>query len=115
MLGSIVSVLPSDWFSLSGWPRECTVIIFSCKLMFVFSRQVMEKIAAWGPIVTGGIFAATLSSALASLVGAPKTFQALCKDNIFPGIHYFGTGVSFELSKTGTNFSGQQKCKITDK
>ena len=66
--------------------------------MFVFSQQVMEKIAAWGPIVTGGIFAATLSSALASLVGAPKTFQALCKDNIFPGIHYFGTGVSCELS-----------------
>lgn len=55
--------------------------------------QVMEKISAWGPIVTGGIFAATLSSALASLVGAPKTFQALCKDNIFPGIHYFGVGV----------------------
>lgn len=68
--------------------------------MFVLSQQVMEKIAAWGPIVTGGIFAATLSSALASLVGAPKTFQALCKDNIFPGIHYFGTGVSCELLKT---------------
>lgn len=56
----------------------------------------MEKISAWGPIVTGGIFAATLSSALASLVGAPKTFQALCKDNIFPGIHYFGTGVRMD-------------------
>lgn len=54
----------------------------------------MEKVAAWGPIVTGGIFAATLSSALASLVGAPKTFQALCKDHLFPGISYFGVGVS---------------------
>lgn len=54
--------------------------------------QVMEKISAWGPLVTGGIFAATLSSALASLVGAPKTFQALCKDNIFPYIEYFGVG-----------------------
>ena len=31
--------------------------------------------SAWGPIVTAGIFAATLSSALASLVGAPKVFQ----------------------------------------
>ena len=59
----------------------------------------MEKIAAWGPIVTGGIFAATLSSALASLVGAPKTFQALCKDNIFPGMHYFGVGVSNHVIK----------------
>lgn len=73
--------------------------------MFLFFQQVMEKIAAWGPIVTGGIFAATLSSALASLVGAPKTFQALCKDNIFPGIQYFGTGVSCELPNTGNQFS----------
>ena len=61
---------------------------------FSLSGQVMEKVAAWGPIVTGGIFAATLSSALASLVGAPKTFQELCKDNLFPGISYFGVGVS---------------------
>lgn len=57
----------------------------------------MEKVAAWGPIVTGGIFAATLSSALASLVGAPKTFQALCKDDLFPGISYFGVGVSRDM------------------
>ena len=53
----------------------------------------MEKISAWGPIVTGGIFAATLSSALASFVGAPKTFQAVCKDNLFPGISFFGKGI----------------------
>ena len=50
-------------------------------LYFSLSGQVMEKVAALGPIVTGGIFAATVSSALASLVGAPKTFRALSKDN----------------------------------
>ena len=55
--------------------------------------KVMEKISAFGPIITAGIFAATLSSALASLVGAPKTFQALCKDEIFPYIGCFGVGV----------------------
>lgn len=32
-------------------------------------------ISGFGPIVTAGIFAATLSSALASLVSAPKVFQ----------------------------------------
>ncbi len=42
--------------------------------------------------MTTGIFAATLSSALASLVSAPKVFQAVCKDNIFPGIGFFGKG-----------------------
>ena len=35
----------------------------------------MEMISGFGPIVTAGIFAATLSSALASLVSAPKVFQ----------------------------------------
>lgn len=37
--------------------------------------QVMELESAYGPLVTAGIFAATLSSALASLVSAPKVFE----------------------------------------
>ena len=52
----------------------------------------MEAVSGWGPIVTAGIFASTLSSALASLVGAPKTFQAVCKDQLFPYIDFFGVG-----------------------
>ncbi|XP_032238581.1 solute carrier family 12 member 2 [Nematostella vectensis] len=64
-----------------------------CLYGLINDYQAMEKMSAWGPLVTCGIFAATLSSALASLVGAPKTFQALCKDNIFPYIGYFGIGV----------------------
>lgn len=72
--------------------QDCSVD-FTCEYGLMNDFQVMEKVAAWGPIVTGGIFAATLSSALASLVGAPKTFQALCKDELFPGISYFGVGV----------------------
>ena len=52
----------------------------------------MEAVSGWGPIVTVGIFASTLSSALASLVGAPKTFQAVCKDHLFPYIGFFGVG-----------------------
>jgi len=35
----------------------------------------MEMISAFGPIVTAGIFAATISSALTSLISAPKVFQ----------------------------------------
>jgi len=46
----------------------------------------------WGPLVLIGIFAATLSSALASLVSAPKVFQAVSKDKIFPGIDIFAKG-----------------------
>ena len=52
----------------------------------------MEAVSGWGPIVIVGIFASTLSSALANLVGAPKTFQAVCKDHLFPYIGFFGVG-----------------------
>ncbi|VDM73645.1 unnamed protein product [Strongylus vulgaris] len=51
--------------------------------------QIMEMESLWGPLITAGIFAATLSSALASLVSAPKVFQAVCKDRLFPKIGYF--------------------------
>uniref|UniRef100_A0A914D8R6 Amino acid permease/ SLC12A domain-containing protein n=1 Tax=Acrobeloides nanus TaxID=290746 RepID=A0A914D8R6_9BILA len=53
---------------------------------------VMELSSLWGPLITAGIFAATLSSALASLVSAPKIFQAVCKDRLFPYIGYFEKG-----------------------
>ncbi|PIO59437.1 amino acid permease, partial [Teladorsagia circumcincta] len=54
--------------------------------------QIMEMESFWGPLITAGIFAATLSSALASLVSAPKVFQAVCKDRLFPKIGYFAKG-----------------------
>ena len=49
------------------------------KFIFILLLKVMEMISAFGPIVTAGIFAATLSSALASLVSAPKVFQVRMK------------------------------------
>ncbi|XP_041373186.1 LOW QUALITY PROTEIN: solute carrier family 12 member 2-like [Gigantopelta aegis] len=54
--------------------------------------QVMEMVSGFGPLITAGIFSATLSSALASLVSAPKVFQAVCKDKIFPYVHIFAKG-----------------------
>lgn len=56
--------------------------------------QAMQKISWFGPIIIAGIFAATLSSALASLVSAPKIFQAVCKDRLFPAIGFFGKGAA---------------------
>ncbi|XP_019869994.2 bumetanide-sensitive sodium-(potassium)-chloride cotransporter [Aethina tumida] len=56
------------------------------------SFQVVELVAWVGPLIYAGCFAATLSSALASLVSAPKVFQALCKDKLYPKIHWFAKG-----------------------
>lgn len=47
------------------------------------SSLVMSKIAAWGPIIPMGLAAATISSAIGSLLVAPRTLQALAKDRIF--------------------------------
>jgi len=71
---------------------DTSCLIGSCQYGMMNDFQILEKLSIWGPIVTTGIFAATLSSALASLVSAPKVFQAVCKDHIFPGIEFFGKG-----------------------
>ena len=52
----------------------------------------MEVMSLYGPLNYAGCFAATLSSALACLVSAPKVFQALCQDRLFPFIHVFAKG-----------------------
>ena len=48
--------------------------------------------SGYGPLNYAGCFAATLSSALACFVSAPKVFQALCQDRLFPFIHVFAKG-----------------------
>ncbi|XP_051541155.1 solute carrier family 12 member 2-like isoform X3 [Myxocyprinus asiaticus] len=63
-----------------------------CKYGLHNDFQVMSVVSGFSPLITAGIFSATLSSALASLVSAPKVFQALCKDNIYPGIAGFAKG-----------------------
>ncbi|ETE71469.1 Solute carrier family 12 member 1, partial [Ophiophagus hannah] len=69
----------------------------SCKIQrcdygLMNNFQVMSMVSGFGPLITAGIFSATLSSALASLVSAPKVFQALCKDNIYRALHFFAKG-----------------------
>uniref|UniRef100_W8B4Z9 Bumetanide-sensitive sodium-(Potassium)-chloride cotransporter n=2 Tax=Ceratitis capitata TaxID=7213 RepID=W8B4Z9_CERCA len=56
------------------------------------SFQVIELVSGFGPLIYAGCFAAAISSALASLVSAPKVFQALCKDELYPKIVWFAKG-----------------------
>lgn len=46
--------------------------------------NVMIDYALWSPAVLGGLLGATFSSALASIVGAPRILQALGEHRIFP-------------------------------
>ncbi len=45
---------------------------------------VMGRIAIWAPIVPIGLAAATVSSAIGSILVAPRTLQALSHDGVFP-------------------------------
>lgn len=63
-----------------------------CKYGLLNTFDIWELEGAWLPLILAGIFAATLSSALGALVSAPKVFQAVCKDRLFPRIEWFAKG-----------------------
>ncbi|GMS88650.1 hypothetical protein PENTCL1PPCAC_10825, partial [Pristionchus entomophagus] len=48
--------------------------------------QVMTTISVWPPLIIIGILSATFSSALVSMVSAPKILQAVSTDRLFPRI-----------------------------
>jgi len=48
------------------------------------NRLVMSDIALWGPLIPIGLAAASVSSAIGSILVAPRTLQALARDRILP-------------------------------
>ena len=78
------------------------LVYFSAALLFagtlpqdilLSDYHAMDKVA-WLPVlITVGVFAATLSSAMASFLGAPRILQALAADKIFPILNPFAKGV----------------------
>ncbi len=47
-------------------------------------QLVMSRIALWGPIIPIGLACATISSAIGSVLVAPRTLQALAADRVTP-------------------------------
>jgi len=56
----------------------------------LLNPNVMRSVAHWGFLIVAGVFAASLSSALGALLGAPRTLQALANDRILP--RFIGRG-----------------------
>ncbi|ESN92099.1 hypothetical protein HELRODRAFT_116093 [Helobdella robusta] len=97
-------IIPATLLSGAGANQSITPPIFNnsfndssnycrenpCPYGLLNDMRAIQISSAFGPITVAGIVSATLSSALASLVSAPKVFQAVCKDKIFPGIEVFG-------------------------
>ncbi|MCR9131114.1 MAG: Na-K-Cl cotransporter [bacterium] len=54
---------------------------------------VMRDISFWGDAILVGVWGATLSSAVGSILGAPRVLQALAKDQILPSfLNWLGKG-----------------------
>ncbi|XP_037671954.1 solute carrier family 12 member 3 isoform X14 [Choloepus didactylus] len=64
----------------------------NCRYGLINYYQTMSMVSGFAPLITAGIFGATLSSALACLVSAAKVFQCLCEDQLYPLIGFFGKG-----------------------
>ena len=73
VVGMLVYIGIAYKFTISASPED-----------LVSDQLIMSKIAIWGPIIPIGLAAASLSSALGSIMVAPRTLQAIGYDNIFP-------------------------------
>ncbi|MEM6519371.1 MAG: Na-K-Cl cotransporter [Cyanobacteria bacterium P01_C01_bin.70] len=54
---------------------------------------IMRRIALWGDSILLGVWGATLSSAIGSILGAPRVLQALARDGVLPKpLRWLGKG-----------------------
>ena len=90
--------LPSGTFMAVGLSIIVYIlssIIFAATLpadVMMSDYGAMKKVAYFGFLVTAGVIAATLSSAMASFLGAPRILQSLAADRIFPFLVPFAKG-----------------------
>lgn len=70
---SIVYFAAIYWLSSHATPDE-----------LINNSFVMQDVARWPFLIFLGVWAATLSSALGSIMAAPRTLQAIAKDDVLP-------------------------------
>jgi Amino acid permease/Solute carrier family 12 len=78
-----------------------TVVYMGCAVLFAANvpgdvmrgdYTAMKRVAYFAPLIDAGVVAATLSSALASFMGAPRILQSLAGDRIFKMFNLFAQG-----------------------
>jgi amino acid transporter len=92
------------------------VVYFSVALIFAATMPVealrgdynsMRHVARIGWLIDAGVIAATVSSAMASFLGAPRILQSMAKDRIFSFLTPFGKGWGpLENPRRGVILSG---------
>ncbi|MBL1143902.1 MAG: amino acid permease [Bacteroidetes bacterium] len=85
------------------------VIIFNRAdtINLIEDPMILRRISFWGDAILIGVWGATLSSALGSVLGAPRVLQALARDGILPKIlKWTGKGSGSDDSpRLGTLFT----------
>ena len=62
-------------------------------LTLIEDPLIMRKISYWGDAILLGVWGATLSSAIGSILGAPRVLQALARDSVLPRkLRWLGRG-----------------------
>lgn len=56
------------------------------------NQFVMADVSFFRPVIYAGILASTFSSALASMLGAPRILKAVCEDGLFEFMNFFAKG-----------------------
>lgn len=89
IVGMLIYIFVALKLAYSASPQELTS-----------GEMIMSKVAIWGPIIPIGLMCATISSAIGSILVAPRTLQALAKDGIFTG-KSLGNWFSTERKRDG--------------
>ncbi len=95
VLGTIIYLLLAYWLIRSATPDE-----------LVNNYTIMIERAAWTPIVVAGLLGATFSSALSSIVGAPRILQALGDSSILPKSKWFSIRTQSGEPRNSIIFTG---------
>ena len=73
VITAIIYFVAIYWLSTHATPDE-----------LITNSFVMQGVARWPFLIFLGVWAATLSSALGSIMAAPRTLQAIAKDDVLP-------------------------------
>jgi len=70
------------------------------------NQMILVDKAIWGPAVIAGILGATLSSALGSILGAPRVLQALAEQRTIPFASFFAAKTRSNEPRNAVIFTG---------
>ena len=97
------------------WAIAVTMVVYltmavvlggACSRQTLLENNHVVRDSAWWPgAITAGIFAATLSSALSSMMGAPRIIQSLARDRIFKSLTFWVVAADATPSHVAQLFS----------